>query len=219
MTAAAGKTRELQVFRVGLTGGIATGKSVVAAVFREAGALVLDTDLLGHELMEPGTPAYQEILEKFGEGILGEERKIDRKKLGERVFGDERARLQLNAMLHPRILAEAEVRVARFARQNPGGIAVTQAALMAEAGAFGRFDRIVLTECDTATQLLRLRARDGLGEKEALQRIGAQADAAARRRIAHLVVDTSGSLEETRARARQAFESLRREWEGRQAAQ
>ena len=105
MTAAAGKTGELQVFRVGLTGGIATGKSVVAAVFREAGAFVLDTDLLGHELMEPGTPAYQEILEKFGEGILGEERKIDRKKLGERVFGDERARLQLNAMLHPRILA------------------------------------------------------------------------------------------------------------------
>jgi dephospho-CoA kinase len=90
---------------------------------------------------------------------------------------------------------------------------------MAEAGAYGRFDRIVLTECDPSTQLLRLRARDGIGEEEALRRIGAQADSAARRRIAHIVLDTSGSLEETRAKARQAFESLRREWEGRKAAQ
>ncbi|MCI0568352.1 MAG: dephospho-CoA kinase [Acidobacteria bacterium] len=207
------------MFRVGLTGGIATGKSVVAEVFREEGAFVLDTDLLGHELMQPGTPAYQEIRGRFGDGILEPDGRIDRKKLGERIFGDERARLQLNAILHPRILAEAEQRVAHFARQNPGGIAVTQAALMAEAGAFGRFDRIVLTECDTPTQVLRLRARDGLGEEQALRRIGAQADSAARRRIAHIVLDTSGSLEETRAKARQAFDSLRREWESRQAAQ
>ena len=206
------------VFRVGLTGGIATGKSVVAEVFREEGAFVLDTDTLGHELMEPGTPAYREILGRFGDGILGAAGRIDRKKLGERVFGDERARLQLNAILHPRILAEAEQRVARYAEQHPGGIAVTQAALMAEAGAFGRFDRIVLTECDAATQLLRLRARDGIGEEEALRRIGAQSDSASRRRIAHIVLDTSGSLEETRAKARQAYESLRREWESRKAA-
>jgi len=206
------------VFRVGLTGGIATGKSVVAEVFRQEGAFVLDTDSLGHELMEPGTPAYREIRERFGDGILDSAGRIDRKQLGDRVFSDERARLQLNAILHPRILAEAEQRVARFAQQNPGGIAVTQAALLAEAGAFGRFDRIVLTECDTATQVRRLRSRDGIGEEEALRRIGAQADAASRRRIAHLVLDTSGSLEETRARARQAFESLRREWDGRKAA-
>jgi dephospho-CoA kinase len=219
MKAPAGKIPDPLVFRVGLTGGIATGKSVVAEVFREEGAFVLDTDVLGHELMEPGTPAYQEILERFGDAILAPDGRIERKKLGERVFGDERARLQLNAILHPRILAEAEQRVGRFARQNPGGIAVTQAALMAEAGAFGRFDRIVLTECDPSTQLRRLRARDGLGEEEALRRIGAQADSAARRRIAHIVLDTSGSLEETRARARQAFESLRREWESRKAAQ
>jgi dephospho-CoA kinase len=213
-----GKARDPLVFRVGLTGGIASGKSVVAEVFREEGAFVLDTDILGHEMMEPGTPAHQEIRERFGDGILGPDGRIDRKKLGERVFGDERARLQLNAILHPRILAEAEQRVTRFARQNPGGIAVTQAALMAEAGAFGRFDRIVLTECDPATQLRRLRARDGLGEDEALRRIGAQADSAARRRIAHIVLDTSGSLEETRAKARQAFDSLRKEWTARKTA-
>jgi dephospho-CoA kinase len=206
------------VFRVGLTGGIATGKSVVAEVFRQEGAFVLDTDSLGHELMEPGTPAYREIRERFGDGILDSTGRIDRRQLGDKVFSDERARLQLNAILHPRILAEAEQRVARFAQQNPGGIAVTQAALLAEAGAFGRFDRIVLTECDTATQVRRLRSRDGIGEEEALRRIGAQADAASRRRIAHLVLDTSGSLEETRARARQVFESLRREWDGRKAA-
>jgi dephospho-CoA kinase len=213
-----GQTQDPLVFRVGLTGGIASGKSVVAEVFREEGAFVLDTDTLGHELMEPGTPSHQEIWERFGDTILGPDGQIDRKKLGEKVFGDERARLQLNAILHPRILSEAERRVARYARRNPGGIAVTQAALMAEAGAFGRFDRIVLTECDTTTQVRRLRARDGLSEDEAVRRISAQADSAARRRIAHIVLDTSGSLEETRAKARQAFESLRKEWEIRKAA-
>ena len=206
------------MFRVGLTGGIASGKSVVAEVFRQAGAFVLDTDLLGHELMEPGTPAYQEIRGRFGDAILEPGGRIDRKKLGERVFSDERARLQLNAILHPRILAEAESRVESFARQNPGGIAVIQAALMAEAGAFGRFDRIVLTECNLSTQLLRLRARDHLDEEEALRRIASQADSAARRRIAHIVLDTSGSLEETRTQAKQAFDSLRREWESRKEA-
>ena len=206
------------VFRVGLTGGIATGKSVVADVFREAGAFVLDADALGHELMLPGTQAHEEIRREFGDDVLDAGGRIDRKKLGERVFGDERSRLRLNAILHPRILEEADRRVSAFARNSPGGIAVLQAALMVESGAFGRFDRIVLTECDAAAQRSRLMARDGIGGAEAERRIGAQVDAAARRRIAHIVVDTSGTLEQTRERAKQAFESLRREWESRKAS-
>jgi dephospho-CoA kinase len=206
------------IFRVGLTGGIATGKSVVAEVFREAGAFVLDADALGHELMQPGTPAFQEIRREFGDEILDSAGRIDRKKLGERVFGDERSRLRLNAILHPRILEEAERRVSALARNSSGGIVVLQAALMVESGAFGRFDRIVLTECDTAAQQSRLMARDGIGEADAQRRIGAQADSAARRRIAHIVVDTSGTLEQTRERAKQAFESLRREWESRNSS-
>ena len=212
MSRSGGKVRP-PVFRVGLTGGIATGKSLVAEVFGELGAFVLDTDKLGHELMEPGRPAYESIRRAFGDAVLDAGGKIDRKKLGVRVFQDEVARRRLNEILHPLILAEAERRVAEFAAQNPGGIVVTQAALLLEAGAARRFDRIVMTDCDAECQVRRLRERDGIAAEEALRRIRAQADPAQRRKIADILIETSGSPEDSRARAKQAFEKLRREWE------
>ena len=202
-----------RILRVGLTGGIATGKSVVAEVFRERGAFVVDADHLGHELMEPGTPAHAEIRALFGDEILLGDAHIDRKKLGARIFSDDQARAQLNRILHPRIMDEAERRFARHEKTHPGGIAVLQAALLAEAGAGSKFDRIVLTECDPRVRLARLMDRDRIGEAEALRRIAAQTDAASRRSIAQVIVDTSGSLPETQARARQAFDILKRQWE------
>ena len=199
--------------RVGLTGGIATGKSVVAEVFREAGAFVQDADSVGHELMQPGTPAHAEIVAAFGEGVLAPDGRIDRKRLGARIFANPAQRSQLNAILHPRILAEAARRAGRYLHEHPGGIAVTQAALLFEAGAAPHFDRIVLTECDARTQKARLMARDGLAEAEAARRIAAQGVAAERKQLAHFVIDTSGTIEETRRRARQAFDALRRDKE------
>ncbi len=199
--------------RVGLTGGIATGKSAVAEVFREAGAFVQDADQLGHELMEPGTPAHAEIVEAFGEQVLAPDGRIDRKRLGARIFADTGERAKLNAILHPRILEEAGRRAGRYLREHPGGIAVTQAALLLEAGAEQHFDRIVLTECDARTQRARLMARDGISETEAARRIAAQGAASEKRKLAHLVIDTSGTIEQTRKRAQQAFETLCREKE------
>jgi len=213
MTGVAGKSPARRILRVGLTGGIATGKSVVGGIFREMGALVLDADTLGHQLMEPGTPAYDEIRCAFGEGIVGNDGRIDRKQLGARVFSDDHARAELNRILHPRIMVEAERQFARFEETDPGGIAVLQAALIAEAGAAGSFDRIVLTECEPSSRLARLMERDRIDEVEARQRIAAQADAASRRKISDVVVDTSGSLAETESRARQAFDILRNQWE------
>jgi dephospho-CoA kinase len=185
----------------------------VAEVFREAGAFVQDTDALGHELMEPGTPAHAEIVDTFGKEVLGGDGRIDRARLGARIFASRAERVKLNSILHPRILAEASRRSLQFLREHPGGIAVTQAALLFEAGAAQHFDRIVLTECDARTQITRLMARDALGEAEARQRIGAQDDTLEKRRLAHLVIDTSGTIEQTRRRALQAFETLRREKE------
>lgn len=199
--------------RVGVTGGIATGKSVVAEVFREAGAFVQDADSLGHELMEPGTPAHAEIVATFGEQVLAPDGRVDRKRLGARIFADPAERSRLNAILHPRILAEASRRAGRYLREHPGGIAVTQAALLFEAGAAPHFDRIVLTECDARTQMERLVARDGLTEAEAAGRVAAQGAAPEKKKLAHFVIDTSGTIEETRRRARQAFEALRRDKE------
>ena len=213
MTRPGGGTRSREVLRVGLTGGIATGKSVVAAAFSEQGAFVLDADTLGHELTEPGTPAHGEILEVFGDGVLSAGGRIDRKKLGDRIFADPEARQRLNAILHPRILAEVEGRILDFARRSPGGIAVVQAALVVEAGARSRFDRIVVTHCDPETQARRLVERDGISREQARRRISAQAEPRERLAAADHVIDTSGSLDETRARAREVFIALRREWE------
>jgi dephospho-CoA kinase len=204
------------VLRVGLTGGIATGKSVVAEVFRSGGAFVLDADALGHEMIEPGTGAHEEIREAFGDGILGPGGRIDRKKLGSRVFAEPEARSRLNAILHPRILEEADRRIRAFVARGAGGIAVVQAALLVEAGVEERFDRIVVTHCPRAVQVRRLVDRDRIGEEEALRRITAQAAPEARLRHADHVIDTSGTLEETRRLAREVFAKLEREREARE---
>jgi dephospho-CoA kinase len=185
---------------------------MVAAVFREAGAFVLDADILGHALMEPGTEAHGEIREAFGDQVLAADGRIDRKKLGARVFADESSRHRLNAILHPRILEDVESRVREFARSFPGGIAVVQAALILEAGARGRFDRIVVTHCDPEIQVRRLKDRDGISGEEANRRIVSQALPRERLHAADRVIDTSGSPEETRRLAREVFDALKREW-------
>ena len=219
MKRSGGKDPVPSVFRVGLTGGIATGKSQVAEVFQEEGALVLDADTLGHELMDPGGPAFAAIRKSFGDEILGADGRIDRRKLGGRVFKDQSARREINAILHPLIMEVAEKRIMEFGRRFPGGIAVLQAALVAESGAAGRFHRIVMTDCDAETQIFRLKEREGIPTEEALRRIRSQADPAERRKIAHLIIDTSGSVEETRAKAKQAFGRLRSDWEALQASE
>jgi dephospho-CoA kinase len=215
MSRSGGASDPVTVLRVGLTGGIATGKSTVASVFREEGAFVVDADTLGHSLMEPGNVAYREIIDAFGRLVLSEDGRVDRTKLGARIFSDDAARRRLNAILHPRILAEAEDRVREFARISPGGIAVVQAALLVEAGVRARFDRIVVTHCDPETQTRRLQERDRIPREEARKRIASQAAPRERLAAADHVVDTSGSMEETRIRAREVFGALRREREQR----
>jgi dephospho-CoA kinase len=187
----------------------------VASVFREEGAFVLDADTLGHSLMEPGTAAYREIIDAFGKSVLSEDGRVDRTKLGARIFSDDAARRRLNAILHPRILAEAEDRVREFARISPGGIAVVQAALLVEAGARDRFDCIVVTHCDPEIQVRRLQERDRIPREEARKRIASQAAPRERLAAADHVVETSGSMEETRIRARDVFGALSREREQR----
>ncbi len=207
------------VLRVGLTGGIATGKSEVGAVFREEGAFVVDADALGHALMEPGTPGYEEIRRDLGDDILTAEGRIDRQKLGAVVFRDPGARLRLERILHPRILAEERRLIHEYALKSPGGIAVTQAALLVEAGVHETYDRLVVTHCRSEIQIRRLKARDGIDEREAMDRIRAQRDPASKIDQADYVIDTSGDLEETREKAREVYFALSLEWEGRKAVE
>jgi dephospho-CoA kinase len=188
------------VLRVGLTGGIACGKSRVRRRLAVAGLGTLDLDAVAHEMIAPGGPAYDDVVTTFGRGILAADGTVDRKVLGARVFADAAARAELNALVHPRVRDEEARRAAAHAASG-GRVFVTDAALLVEAGLHLRFDRLVVVDCEGGEQLRRLVVRDGIEEPAARARIAAQMPAAEKRRFAHIVFDASGSLEATDALA------------------
>lgn len=185
------------MLRIGLTGGIASGKSAVAVMLRDLGFSVLDADSLAHKLIEPGQPAYDEVVREFGPAIKDKQGRVDRAKLGAVVFAD-RAKLdRLNAIVHPRV---AEVVFRQFddwARQGTRDAAFVEAALLIESGIHKHLDGLIVAWCTPDQQLERLTAR-GLSEAEARRRIGAQMPVEEKLRLATEKVDCSGSLEQTR---------------------
>jgi dephospho-CoA kinase len=185
---------------VGLTGGIASGKSRVLGRLATRGLQTLDLDRVAHDLMAPGGAAYADVVAAFGPGILGDGGAIDRQALGARVFADPAARSRLNALVHPRV-RDAEGTWRAGLPEGPGEVAVVDAALLVEAGLHLRFDRLVVAHCGEAEQLRRLMARDGLAEDAARARLRAQMPAERKRRFADLEVDTSGRPEDTDAAA------------------
>jgi len=194
--------------RLGITGGIASGKSAVAGMLREMGFHVIDADALGHTLMEPGTRAYGEIVREFGEGVIGADGRIDRGKLGAMVFADRGKLERLNAIVHPRV--EEEI-VRQFGEWENGGVrdaAFVEAALLVEAGYQKNLDGLVVAWCRPEQQMERLLAR-GLSEVEARRRIAAQMPAEQKLKYATERMDCSGSLEETRRQVLELVERLR----------
>ena len=183
--------------RLGLTGGISSGKSAVAAMLRELGFAVLDADSLAHKTIEPGEPAYNEVLREFGSSITDGQGRVDRAKLGALVFAD-RAKLdRLNAIVHPRV-AEAVLRqFAQWQREGTREAAFVEAALLIESGIHQHLDGLVVAWCRPEQQLERLAAR-GLGEDEARRRISAQMPVEEKLRYATEKIDCSGTLEQTR---------------------
>lgn len=197
------------MLRVGLTGGIASGKSTVAARMTELGLTVLNADALAHRLIEPGQPAYDDIVREFGREILRADGSVDRKKLGDIVFRDAARRERLNQIVHPRVIEAREERLQEMETQNPLGLAIVEAALLIEAGYYKKLDRLVVCSCRPEQQMERLRAR-GLTEEEARQRIDAQLPLAEKLRLADDVVDCSGTLEETERQTDALVARLRR---------
>jgi dephospho-CoA kinase len=185
-----------RVLRVGLTGGIASGKSHVLGRLREAGCRTLDLDAVAHEVMAPGGPAHAPVVLAFGRDVLDALGRIDRKRLGARVFADAAARARLNSIVHPCVRAEEGRRIAALGGE-PGTVFVTDAALLVEAGLHLRFDRLVVVHCSEEEQLRRLARRDGLSDEAARARIRAQMPVAEKRAFAHLLVDTSERPEDT----------------------
>ena len=198
------------MLRVGLTGGIACGKSLVLRRLAERGCRTLDLDAVARAVTAPGSEALAEIRAAFGDSVLDASGALDRPALGALVFHDAAARQRLNRIVHPRVRAAEAGWAAGFARAGSGAVLVTDAALLVESGVHLRFDRLLVVHCTPEQQLSRLRARDLLDERAARARIEAQLPIAEKRAYAHLEVDSSGALEDTDRAADAAFEQLQR---------
>jgi dephospho-CoA kinase len=196
------------MLRVGLTGGIGCGKSVVAAMLREQGFLVLDADTLAHQLVEPGQPAYDDVLQEFGKGVCDANGKIDRAKLAAIVFAEPAKLARLNQIVHPRVAEAQERQFTEWQRTHPRGVAVVEAALLVEAGAHNRLDRLVVVWCRPEQQIERLRER-GMSAEEAQRRIASQMPLEEKRRLAEFQIDCSGTIEDTRQQVERLAAHLR----------
>ncbi|MFY9553682.1 MAG: dephospho-CoA kinase [Blastocatellia bacterium] len=196
------------MLKVGLTGSIAVGKSYVLGVLAELGCVTFDADRIAHSVMEPGRPAYQDIVREFGEGILAPDGSIDRQSLGTLVFADKALRLRLNEIVHPRVIEQQNKLLREAEAKTTDGIAVIDAALMIESGGHKRFDKLIVVYCDRETQIGRLMRRNQITREDAERRLAAQMSSEEKLRFADFKIDTSGTFDHTRERVIEVFNQL-----------
>jgi dephospho-CoA kinase len=194
---------------VGLTGGIASGKTTVCRLLEAKGCTIIDADVVAHRLLLRGQPGYEPVIEAFGRGILGDGGEIDRGKLGTLVFGDLSKLDQLNQLLHPEVLRTIGAELEAL-RQVGRARVIVDASLMIESGYHRNFRRLVLVTCSLAQQVERLMARNGLTQEQARQRIALQMPLDQKRAFATDVIDNSGTPERTRMQVNVVFEDLER---------
>jgi dephospho-CoA kinase len=219
------------LLKIGLTGGIASGKSVVGEMFVKLGAHLIQADAVAHWLMEPGRPVYEEVVRRFGPGILNPDRSINRSRLAEAAFGSpggERGaaseapasgtstapRVQeLNAIVHPAVIAQENEWMNDIGARDPKAIAIVEAALILEAGTADRFDFLIVVTCHPEQRIERLARRLGIPEDaaraEVTRRMAAQMPDEEKIKAADFVIDNSGTVESTERQVRDVFEALR----------
>ncbi len=193
---------------VGLTGGIASGKNLVATVFSSLGAHVIDADKIVHELLEPGQQAWEEVLAYFGNDIMLPDKTIDRRKLGEIVFCDPGKRAWLNNCLHPKVFEAYSAQIRHMAERQPDAIVVFNAALLIETGYHRKMDKVVVVYASEQDQLMRLKERDHFTDEQALARIRSQMPLSEKRAQADYEIDNTGPRENTERRATDVFKQL-----------
>ena len=189
------------MLRVGLTGGIGCGKTTVAAMMGELGCHILEADALGHQVIAPGGPAYEEVVREFGREILAPDGRIARPTLAAIVFAHPDKLSRLNALVHPPLLAAIDRELARLESADPGGVAVIDAALLIEFNHYNKLDRLIVVWCTPEQQLARLTDPAfgrALPREQAQSRIAAQIDLEQKRQLADDVIDGSGTIAETR---------------------
>lgn len=193
---------------IGLTGGIASGKSTVAAILRRLGAAIINADELSREVVQPEQEAWKEIIETFGPEILQGDKTLDRRKLRKIVFDDPEARKKLETIIHPRVRALAERKISELAAVG-SSIIVYEVPLLFEAQIHLWLRPVIVVACDAATQKQRLRERDGLTDEEAEQHLNAQMSLEEKRRLADYVIENNGSMTELEQQVRAVLEKIK----------
>lgn len=196
---------------VGLTGGMACGKSFVADALRRHGCYVIEADEVGHEVMQPDGEAYAQIVEAFGTAILDEHGLIDRAKLAQRVFGDPAQLERLNAIVHPSVRKRAQREFSAIRERDPHAVVVYVAAILIESGAWREMDKMIVVSCDRAQQMARAMHRPGAVESSVLARLENQMPLEKKRAFADYVIDTSGTKDDTLRQTALVYEDLRRQ--------
>lgn len=198
------------MLHVGLTGGLASGKSVVGRELERLGCRVIRMDDLGHQVLAPDGEAYAGVVKAFGAAILNEDRSINRRALGKLAFRDAQQLERLNALVHPAILARAAALADDYAREHPDGIAITEAAIMIETGSYKKYDKLIVAACRLEQQIERALARpNALSRAEVLERMSRQMPIEDKVKYADFVIDTSGTEESTILQTRATFDRLR----------
>ncbi len=206
------------MLKVGLTGGIAAGKSAVGEMLAALGAHVIQADRIAHQLMQPGEPVYQEVVRHFGPEILDPSGAVNRARLAEKAFGADSRVRELNQIVHPAVIRRQEEWMEQVGQSDPRAIAVVEAALLLEAGAGKRFDRLIVVTCEPEQRFQRwaqrLQVDEETARREVTRRMAAQLPDEEKIKAADYVVDNSGSLDETRRRVREIYTRLKKEAEG-----
>jgi dephospho-CoA kinase len=196
------------MLRVGLTGSIGVGKSFVTSVFAELGCRVLDADQTAREVVSAGAPGLKAVVDTFGREILQPDGTLDRQRMATLVFADEQKRRQLNAILHPFIIARQDELMREWELADPNGIGMVDAALMIESGGYKRFDKLIVVHCRPEVQLERLMQRNGFTREQAQQRIDSQMSQEDKKKFADYLIDTSEGFASTRERTGAVFQEL-----------
>lgn len=193
---------------VGLTGGIATGKTIVSNMFVKLGAHLIDADVIARDVVKPYKPAWQEIVAAFGKSVIYENNEINREKLGTSVFNDPEKRKQLEAITHPRIIEEENRQVNELRKKFKSGIIILDAALLIEAGYHKRTDKLVVVYLDRKTQIKRLMMRDNVSLADAEKRLDSQMSLDEKVKLADYVIDNNKSLDEVEKQVSEIYKKL-----------
>ncbi len=198
------------MIKAGLTGGIATGKSTVAGIFKDLGAKIIDADKIARRAVKKGRPTWQKILDYFGKDILLPDGEIDRAGLGKIIFNNPAKKEKLNSIVHPYVFSEMENEMSKIKKETPHAIVIRDIPLLMELGLEKKISPVILVYAPQKIQLERLMKRDGLSEKDAVSRIKSQMDIEKKKKLAHIIIDNTGDIENTKVQVVRVYNALKK---------